>query len=241
MGRALVIVNKTLQGEDYASTWGVQIGTPEADLTAADLGTLGLGSTISTATTAAAAPTNLLQAIASFERWMSDPAVTINRLYLTDGKRNDLTAVDNFGVVDAAVPGSVRATSVTLAPGAVTLWLGKVPFGFSARPGRLFFRGYLSQAAVTVTGQKLISIVSGSLTQAQTDLATALTNSKLSTYFAQGANIANGLVIIPHYSYTPGVSPKPHTDGQLIGGNPVANIIVKGAAVRQVKRGRREH
>lgn len=244
MPAALVIIQKSYQGDDWENTHCVGIG-PDYTGEPSDvfLSTIGCGSTLDATTTGGTAPTNFLQRLLRFERGMHKTAVTITKVYVTDGKRNRLGNTEYFTqILSLACLDTAPTPPDEIAPGSITVMVNRNPAGYSHRPGRMFFRGMLRESDITFGGPKLVTWQNSTQQAAfSTTLAAVVGSggSNLASHFNGGTNVAGGVYCIPHYKRTVPTPAKPNDEGSLIDAYPVASLSNGGVAARQAKRGRR--
>lgn len=246
MSIALVIVHKTLGGHKWSNTHAFRIGIDAAGAPSdADLSAAGAGTTLTDVNTSTS-PTNIIQAIVAFERFMHQPDVLFTDVLVTDGKRNTGTtpstqyaALSGPNVNGALSAGT--AAGATLEPGAISLLVHRNVVGFGHKPGRMFLRGALLESDVAVGGPRMIQWTSATPTGNWTAyLATA--QAKLAPYLFGGSGTdAQGKYLLPIF-----MTPKQHLTnptipvGQLINGRDVSGFTIVGPAVRQTQRGKKK-
>jgi hypothetical protein len=241
MSAGLVIIKKELNGQPFSNTYCVMVGDDsvpltEADLTAmVDIGTLGADQTV-------AVSPKIINALVDFEMAMMVEQVQFTNVYVTDG-RNMTEGGDPqtiFLSKNLSIHGNNGPVADDIiAPGNVTLMVARVPGGFSARQGRLFLRGVLTDSEVSYKGPKLVGWTSNEVQgQYITAFNSRLTSTGLINHLAGGSAAAGGVLAIPHYQKES--DPATPQDGNLIGATPVASLQVVRPTARQVGRGRRE-
>lgn len=237
MGHGLIIVKKTLDGEEFSNTYAfwnedgtVQLG--ENDLEA-------VGATVAitdTNTTASAVQADLLHSVIAFDRALTHTTISYSEVYITDGTRNETDPSNVFFTAALAFQGLWVNTAP--APGNTTLLIQRVPSGFSARKGRLYMRGAISEAEVRLGGDRLITWESSTARQNVIDrVAAALTSSELDNYTNSGGGLGTTWFTIPHYTESVGSNGK--IIRNLTGGTIVQTLVASRPNARQVQKGRK--
>lgn len=242
MPQVLVMVKKAAFGEEWENVHCLRVGASTDPVDDATMVALGVGQAITTATTAAAAPTTVLQRLISFERFLHDDHVTITGVTITDGIPNTLQQYQYHWSSGLAISGGARINQdpLTLALGVATLLINRIPTGFVARMGRMFLRGYLLDTEVAFNAKGGVGWQAPSAqTTAQTMLSTAVTNSKIGDLF-NGGTLANTVMYcIPHFANKTQVAGGMKA-GTLVSSTPITGFAVGSPRARQMLRGKKK-
>lgn len=242
MAIGLIVVEKQLAGEVWVNTYGcITNGVNTGDLQESDLQLIGALSPLTLNNTNPSDPsylggTFLVHAIMGFERRLHWVNAEFVRLYVTDGKKQELPLRGEFVTVDINFNGLRTNTSGQHpAPGSVTLQVNRVPASPGVLRGRAFYRAVLFDEEVGVGSTRLVDFVSiAARTNMEALVNQQITESLLDRYFFGGANADTQQLAIP--SYVPQGQPN---EGQLSTANVIRNLVVRNVVSRQVKRGRR--
>lgn len=242
MGRLLIMVEKSFGGETWVNTHcAITNASPQSVLADADMTSLGIGSALTTASTASGAPTTFLQRLISFESYIHDGNVIVSRVYVTDGQRNATADPDWLWSSTLAIPGRGRINQdpLVLANGSVALVVNRNPIGYNSRGGRMFIRGLLLETEIAFNMRGGVGYQAASAaTTMQTILSSALTASALSSHFNNGANVATVGYAIPHYTGKFDTT-DPKGWGILKGATLVSSMAAGVPRNRQMLRGKR--
>ena len=240
MGIGLVIVTKEIDGEEWSNSYAVIVNDePYAPLAIADFPVIGVGQTYSADTTN---PTNgayigedyVLAAILGFERSIHYDITQFVRLDVNDGRKETQTFASiplNFAGLRTLSGGA----SESIAPGTITLLVNKVPYGYSVRSGRSFYRAALLDTWVRFSGRGGVDWADAAQRNTlQGDIDIAFSGSSLDAFAGTGANVATQAIAIPHYFKADTATP-----GELESASVIAGFAVQRPTSRQMKRGRR--
>lgn len=244
MGIGLITVQKEYQGEQWINTHAFSTGAPTAldDSDIAEIGweTASADWNAHTGGTGFTAGTEgLVGCILAFERNMHYTGILINKIYVSDGKQEDIADPNTFAVATVSLPG-LRTMGGTaeemILPGSIALQINRQPAGYSARQGRLFMRGVLQDSQVRFASRGGVDFTTSAIRDGNNVFVNLTINqSGLSRYFSGGALPVQ--YCIPHYQ-------KKEDDpagkgGKLIGVTQVAKLVMVGPVSRQMKRGRK--
>lgn len=196
----------------------------------------------------------LIAKLLAFERRIHFAAgITITNVYVTDGVKQAKASAGQpntsvFWSANLNLPctrGAGVITADEIAPGNVTLLAKRSPLGFSARQGKVFYRGCLTDADVRFNGDDKVDWTSASQ-QAAADLffQSQLTLCGLRDYFGDdgytGSAPFDGLIII-------GIGRARGGESTAVGSNksdlvdivPMSGMVAAEVTGRQARRGRR--
>lgn len=239
MSYGLIISEKQYLGEKWVNTYGfitndtsaLPISGSDIELITANLGAFTDGDTDPDGT-GYEGGNSIIAAIIGFERIMHAEFIEFTQIYVSDGQRNEGGGLQVFAVFDTSYNGLRSGEDDQYAPGNVTLQVNRNPRGFSARRGRLFYRGVLLAGDVAFGASRLVDFENTAARQKYENLvADALANSLLDQYLQGGSQQGQQDLAIP--SYDPNTS-------EMTGANPMSSLTVRNVVSRQVKRGRRE-
>lgn len=179
--------------------------------------------------------TSPLAAIIGFERMLHFTSIRFTRVYLSDGKTAPgeepifATFPVNFFGLRTQNIGDV------VAPLSNVLQIDRVPYGFSARPGRMQLRGTLLRTETMAGPIDGIELAPEVVTPTIARVEGAVDDSSMSTWFTGfGPTPFEGIkYVIPRYA-----GPGPN-EGLITGYSYVSGFSVDGAKARQVQRGKR--
>lgn len=242
MGDVLVNVEKTYGGETWVNTHCLRLNGTGGSVSDADMASLGVGTPITATNTASGGAVNPITRILSFERQVHRTPITISRVYVTDGKRNDLQNPDYFWSASLALLGLVPMgtfTEVQLAPGTIALVLNRVPVGYNSRQGRMFIRGYLVEGGIRFNMRGGVDWESPAVQAGeQPNIVSAVNNSGIATMFSGAVNAGVAMYCIPHY-LPKALASTPHEVGQLMNATPVSAINMGNPRSRQMLKGKK--
>lgn len=242
MGALLVNVEKSFGGETWVNTHCLRMNGADGPITDSDMTALGVQTLISASNTASGGAVNPLTRILSFERLAHKTPVTITRVYVTDGLRNDLTQPDFFWSSSLSLAGLDPLGTWTvndLAPGTVSWVINRIPLGYNSRQGRMFIRGYLLDAAVRFNMRGGVDYTDSTTSaQAATALGSMISGSLIAALFNGGTSAGVALYCIPHYISAKSGAPK-HQVGQLASTTPVTGFTAGLPRNRQMLKGKK--
>lgn len=248
MGIGLVVIDKSWQGNTWSNTYAfsanVAAGSTLA-LTADDLIQIGATQPFTVDNTDARPPSGaaylggefLLHALVGFERLLYNSEITIDRVYVTDGRENPGTSSALYAAVPTLLPGLSPEDVNGIAPGSITLLLNRTPATLGQRPGRLYLRGVIADRAISFGGNKLVRWTDALSRQGATGfILTSLLNAEVPNYYNLGSSPNVRLGIAKYAS--PLFTTEPITN-DLVAVAPIAGFSVVGPVARQVNKGRR--
>lgn len=244
MAIGLVIIEKELNGETWTNTHAFGTGGDTA-LTSEDMDAIGVPEVQAGGLPALGgagydpATGKFLSALLAFERYLTFSPINYTRVYVTDGKINNIADPNAFAVATLGVTGgrSLAADSPdTIMPGNVTLQINRVPASYSVRQGRMYMRGVLTDSAVKFAGRGGVAYTDNSTADVyRTLLQTALAGSGLPRFFGAGSTTV--FYAIPRYVTEPLLGVQ--REGQLDSVNAIGSLVVLGPVSRQMKRGKK--
>jgi hypothetical protein len=244
MSYGLIIVQKELQGETWVNTHAFDTGgvpgLGDDDMIAIGMDLILTGLELYLGGTGfEAATAKLISAIIAFERYIHLAPINFKSVYVTDGKITTIGDPNTFAVAALSFQGTSTmfgGPDETIVPGNVAYQVNRVPAGFSARQGRMFLRGTLTDNAVRFAGRGGVDFTTAVFHDAaNARVQSAVAASGLDRFFGAGQD---GVVYgIPQYARTAitGVQ----REGQLIGINPVGSLVGMNPVSRQMKRGKK--
>ena len=243
MAIGLVSVQKTFMGEDWINTYAVSTnndltpGFGDDYLAALLAGKETISDGFTTPGDALYAGGNsALFALIGFERLLHFNTVEFTRVYISDGKNNSQSPGNKFAVFDTSFNGLRAIGSEGPAPGSICLQVNRVPASYSSRRGRLFYRLVVARSQVGAGANRLVDFATPAVrTLYESLVRDCLDASFLAEFLSAGPQAQQQALAIPKYvpDNLPGA-------GQLDGGTPVADLIVRNIVPRQVKRGRKK-
>lgn len=177
-----------------------------------------------------------LAAAIGFERMLHYTSVKFTRVYVSDGKTPEGQSpifatfpVNFFGLLTVNI-GDV------IAPLSNVLQLDRVPYGFSARPGRLQLRAALLRVETMAGPVDGIELPNEAVAPVTSRVEGARDDSLIGTWFTGfGPDPFEGIkYVIPKYK---AAAPD---KGSIVGYSYVSGITVDGAKARQVGRGKKK-
>ena len=245
MGIGLVIIEKEYNGESWSNTHAFSTAGGslliDSDMVAIGIDQVQAGTPAALGGAGFDPATALfVSSLLSFERALTFTPINFTRVYVTDGKINNILDPNAFAVATLGVQGLRTLggeTEVDIIPGNVTLQINRVPAGFSHRQGRMFLRGALEDGSVRFAGKGGVAFTGVPIADGYRSLlAATVAASGISRFYGAGAA---GLVYgIPQYVTTAliGVQRK----GQLNHVVPIGSLVLAGPVGRQMKRGKKK-
>lgn len=237
----LVVTEKEVNGEIWSNTWGVGFDIGQVGgLDEASLIALGALIPFTDATTNIGnggyqGSTHLFHAILGFERQLYPTFVNFARIYVSDGRRNSITAEPLYLSVPLDFQGLRSVSQDATIPGGLTLMVNRIPGQLGVRRGRLYLRSVLGDGDVRFAGNRLVDWTNATVrTAAETLVAGAIANSFLDNFFVSEPNpTEQQYLCIPQFE-TEGIN-----SGTILDVSPVSGLTVVRPVLRQVQRGRR--
>lgn len=248
MGIGLIVIDKSFQGETWSNTYAFSVGNPPLNvgtLSQTDLFDIGATQPFTFDNTDPRPPSApdylggdfLLHSLVGFERLLYSPDITIDRVYVTDGRENPSTGGALYAAIPTQLVGLANENVAEILPGSVTLLLNRVPATLGQRPGRLYLRGMLSEGAVSFGGNKLVRFANATARQVVNNIIfTSQLNSEVGNYFVNGSsnNVRLGIA-----KYASALNTTQPITNDLIAIAPISGFSVVGPVARQVTKGRR--
>lgn len=244
MSRVVVHTVKSYGGEEFENTWGVIVNANDDTLPneAAMKSIVGQELAI---TSLDSDPTDpgysggnyAVRAILGFERMLQHPDVRFERVYISDGKDNNINSV--FLTIPLGFNGlwSAGVTMAGIAPGSITLYIQRRSNSLSQKPGRLNLRLALLDTEVRPLGKGLLAFTDAAAQgEVEARVAAAINDSSIDNHFQGGDDQTAINLGIPKYE---NVVADP-LYGQLIGMAPLTGLVVVKPTSRQVSRGKRK-
>lgn len=244
MSTGILTVTKSLDGQEWANTYGISVGSTPGPLSQEDLGVIIATNPSGGFNEANTNPqaggyvgsTSIIAAIVGMEREIHYSAVSFVRLNLNDGTTPG-TGTGEFWSASINVSGMRDAGAgvpeVQIAPLNVALLVNRSGSGLSVKPGRLYYRAVMLDvnikpgSRVGVTWQDPASKVA--LIDA---LTSAMNDAQIDNYLSIDT-VPNIHLSIVQASQADG------SEGVIIDGRPVASLSVNKPVSRQLTRGRR--
>lgn len=239
MGIGLIVIKKAVDGEEFSNTYGFSHESGLAQLGPADLNAVGAATEITDTNTTPSltdAPF-LLHRLIGFDRLLTHTSVTYTEVYITDGTRNETDPGNVFFTAPLDFVG--LWSSPNPVPGPIALLIQRVPFGFSARKGRLYMRTALDESEIRLGGDQLITWQTpGTRTTVINRVNSAVSTSELNLHFEDGFGGNDPRLVIPQFEEV--ALPNGKTGRNLVGGTPIVRLTAYRPNARQVKKGRKE-
>lgn len=245
MGIGLVLIQKEYNGEVWTNTHCFSTGAP-LELDDSDLDEIGFPSLVvdmdvwsgGGAYTPTGAP--FLAALLAFERKITLAPVSFTKMYITDGKQEDIADPNTFAVRSFNLPGLAPMGGVAdtqLVPGSIALQINRSPFGYGNRQGRMQLRGCMIDGDVRFATRGGVDFTDAAVRAVyNTKLANVIEASGIGAYFGL---VTEGVgYCIPHYA--PKDAAPPLKYGQLVGATPIASLSVAGPVSRQMRKGKKK-
>lgn len=243
---ALVVIEKEYLGETWSNTHAFLASPVGGPLLPDDLEAIIGGALVDGITDDETNPTvgdpdyvgatSPLAAAIGFERMLHFSGVRFTRVYLSDGK-----TLEGSSPIFATFPVSFFGLRTLLigdvvAPLSNVLQIDRVPYGFSARPGRLQLRAALLRVETMAGPVDGIELPPEAVTAVTARVGNAVEESLLNTWFTGfGPDPFDGIkYVIPKYA---GSGPG---EGAITGYSYVSGLSVDGAKARQVQRGKKK-
>lgn len=244
MTTGILTVTKVVDGQEWANTYGISFGSTPGPLAQEDLAAIiatnpseGFDASNTNASAGSyVGGSSIIGAILGFERAMHYSAVGFVRLNLNDGSTPGTptgefwsSSISFTGIKDvgAGVP------IANIAPLNVALLMNRSGAGLSVKPGRLYYRGVLTEAQIR-PGSRVGVTWQDPAAQAQlnSDAENALTVTLLPQWYDADSLTGVHLTIVQQ-------SRELGSEGVIIDGRPVGSITVNKPVSRQLTRGRR--